>query len=136
MHVSEFPPVRTPADLHALWRRLMGSGGFGCASIWVAFLAADGVVQPVLMPVDDIPSEPDHGAVRNLARVVADVVDDGTGASVALLLSRGGPSGMTDADRRWARALVEGFRGLTRWPVHLATTDRVQVFAPDDLIAA
>src|SRR3954447_9069183 len=47
-----------------------------------------------------------------------------------------GPAGMTDADRRWARALLAGFRGLTRWPVHLATRDRVQVFAPDDLIAA
>jgi hypothetical protein len=136
MHVSEFPPVRTSADLCALWQRLMGSGGFGRASIWVVFLDADGAVQPVIMPVDDIPPEPDAAAVRNLARAVADVFDDGTGASVVLLLSRGGPPAMTDADRRWARALVDGFRGLTRWPVHLATRDRVQVFAPDDLIAA
>jgi hypothetical protein len=136
MPVPDLPPVRTSADLFALWQRLMGHGGFGRSSIWVVFLDADGVVQPVIMPIDDIPPEPDGVAVRNLARVVADVFDDGTGASVALLLSRPGPAGMTDADRRWARALLDGFRGLTRWPVHLATRDRVQVFAPDDLIAA
>jgi hypothetical protein len=114
----------------------MGPGEFGRSSIWVVFLDADGVVQPVIVPIEDVPPEPDAVVVRNLARVIADAFDDGSGASVALLLSRGGPVGMTDADRRWARALVDGFRGLTRWPVHLATRDRVQVFAPDDLIAA
>src|SRR4051794_20712663 len=136
MPVPDLPPVRTAADLFALWQRLMGSGGFGRSSIWVVVLDADGVVQPVIMPIDDIPPEPDQVAIRNLARVVADAFDDGTGASVALLLSRAGLPGRPAADRRWARALVDGFRGLTRWPVHLATHDRLQVFAPDDLIAA
>jgi hypothetical protein len=42
---------------------------------------------------------------------------------------------MTERDRRWARALRAAFAGLTAWPLHLATPDNVQVFAPDDLLA-
>jgi hypothetical protein len=38
---------------------------------------------------------------------------------------------MTADDRAWARALMP----ITpAWPIHLATTDRMQVFAADDLL--
>jgi hypothetical protein len=43
---------------------------------------------------------------------------------------------MTDADRVWAVEIRERLaRHLGPWPVHLATRNRIQVFAPDDLIA-
>jgi hypothetical protein len=129
--------IRTHADLFALWQALMGPGGFRIASVWLVFLDEDNRVQPVIMPIDDLPPEPDQPFLRNLARVVADLVDQGCASSVALLLSRPGGSAMTESDRRWARSLrAELGNELAVWPVHLATCDSIRVFAPDDLAVA
>lgn len=125
--------VRTDTDLLALWQRLMGSGGFGRRSIWMVFLDGDGRPQPVVAPIDDIPEQPDQRLLDALAKVIEGLIADGGVASVVLLLSRPGPQDMTGSDRRWARALAPLSPGR---PIHLATADRIQVFAPDDLIAA
>lgn len=122
--------VHTPADLFALWHSLMGDGGFGLRTLWLVFLYDDGQVAPVILPVEGIPVRPDH-TVANLGSIIADLNEDGV-SSAAMLLSRPGPRAMTDDDRAWARALTP----FTPWPVHLATADDLQVFAPDDLIAA
>ena len=122
--------VRTPADLFALWQSLMGEGGFGRRTLWLVFLYDDGQVSSVIMPIEDIPARPDP-VVANLGLILADLGREGID-SAAMLLSRPGPRAMTDDDRDWARALTP----LTPWPVHLATADEVQVFAPDDLVAA
>ena len=115
----------------------MGPDGFSTISLWLAFLAADGTLEPVLVPIDGLPPEPHDGFIRSLARMAGGVLDGDDSASVALLLARPGAAGMTEADRRWARALCAAPGGLfTRWPIHLATPGRVQVFAPDDLVRA
>lgn len=114
----------------------MGPGGFAMSSLWMVFLDEDSRLSPVIVPIDDLPAEPDDQSVRNLAWIIGDLLREGAAASVALLLSRPGPRAMTDADRRWARALRDALRELPIWPVHLATRGHVQVFAPDDLVAA
>jgi hypothetical protein len=132
-----FTPIRTTTELLAAWRDLMGPGGFGTASIWMIFLDGDDRLLPCIQAIDDRPVEPEEHVVRNLADVLADVLAEGEASSVALLLSRPGAPGMTESDRRWARALHDALQGpLARWPLHLATRNRVQVVAPDDLIAA
>lgn len=128
--------VHTDDDLFMLWRDLMGAGGFARRSLWMIFFYRDGELAPAITPIDDIPGEPDPAVIGSLARVVEGVVADLPG-SVAFLLSRPGPEAMSEEDRRWARALRDTVDpALSPWPVHLATHDRVQVFAPDDLIAA
>lgn len=102
----------------------------------MVFLDDDSRLTPVIVPIEDIPPEPDDQFVGNLAHVICDLLSDSAAASVALLLSRPGARAMTDADRRWARALREALEDLPMWPVHLATRGHVQVFAPDDLVAA
>lgn len=115
----------------------MGPGGFGRRSLWLVFLDLRGRTLPVIVPIDDIPAEPDPRMIRNLASVVDGVVADGEAASVVLLLSRPGGTSMTAQDRRWAQSLRSAIGPhLSPWPIHLATTDCVQTFAPDDLIAA
>lgn len=114
----------------------MGPGGFGIRTLWLLFLDEQNRLQGALMPIEDVPAEPDVPSVRNLARVVADLLEDGEAASIAVLLSRPGPRAMTGADRRWARVVLDELGELSGWPVHLATRDFVQVFAPDDLVAA
>ncbi|MGH8960143.1 MAG: hypothetical protein ACRDWT_02885 [Jatrophihabitantaceae bacterium] len=129
-------PVRNDAELFEVWQSLMGPGGFGVRSIWVIFLDADQRTLPVVVPIDDRPAEPDRLLVGNLAKIVGGLIQSGDAASAALLLSRPGPSHMLDPDRRWARVLHDALgTELSRWPIHLATQDRIQVFAPDDLIA-
>jgi hypothetical protein len=129
--------IHNNADLAALWAQLMGSGRFGKRSIWLVFLDRADRTLPAVIPIDDIPAEPNERMSRNLASLAYGVIADGEAASVVLLLSRPGPSSMTAQDRRWAQALRSALGGqLGRWPIHLATTDRIQTFAPDDLIAA
>jgi len=129
--------VRTDAELTQLWEHMMGSGGFARHSIWHIFFDADGQMCPVIIPIDDIPLEPDPNVLDNLADIVGEITRASAIASVAVLFSRPGEQAMTAADRRWARAIHAAFASTIRlWPVHLATTDRIQIFAPDDLIAA
>jgi hypothetical protein len=127
--------VRTAAELTAAWEGLMGPGGFGRRSVWVIFFDPDGRLLAPIMPIDDVPPDPDDLFVANLASVVGALITNGSVASAALLLSRPGPRAMSASDRRWALALRAAVADCTHWPVHLATCDHVQVFAPDDLIA-
>lgn len=131
--------IRTDTDLLELWRDLMGPGGFGGRSLWHLFLRPDGHPTPLIIPVDDMPDEPDPAVLRNLTEVMTTVVDkeDLDVASIALLLSRPGPDTMTASDRAWGRCLRTAYPARwSRWPIHLATRGRVRVFAPDDLLVA
>ena len=115
----------------------MGSGGFSVRSIWLVFFDDEYRMQPVIVPIDDLPPEPDPLLIGNLVGVVRGLVDNDAAATVALLISRAGPPAMTESDRRWARALRAAFDlSIAPWPLHLATRDQVRIFAPDDLIAA
>lgn len=129
--------VRSNADLTALWREMMGPWGFEMRSLWHIFLGVNGQQSPVVLPIDDLPLVPDPEIIDKLVFVMRDVLRDQPGHTVATLLSRPGRAQLTDSDRAWARAVVTGYgRELSPWPMHLATRGRVQVFAPDDLIAA
>jgi hypothetical protein len=117
--------VRTAMDLERLWEVIMGTQGPGPRSLWMVLLDEDGRPLPVIVPIDDVPVTPGPMA-EGLANVLAHLGDAG---EPVLLLSRPGPSGLTEADREWGRALAP----LTRWPVHLYTRAGVRVLAPDDL---
>ncbi|MDF8263287.1 bifunctional DNA primase/polymerase [Luteipulveratus flavus] len=123
-------------DLLRVWRKLMGDGGFGKRSLWLIFLDDEGRPAPLVVPIDDIPPEPDPEDIRRIADLVRRVQDELGVRSVPMLISRPGPSRMTDSDRRWAVGLTGAFADQQApWPIHLATADDVQVFTPDDLIA-
>jgi hypothetical protein len=129
--------VHNAAELTALWQDLMGPWGFARRSLWLIFLHADGQMSPVVMPIDDIPVQPDAEMLANLAAVIDQLADDVGISSAALLLSRPGSAHITASDTAWAREIARAFAGrLTRWPVHLATRGTVRTFAPDDLIAS
>src|SRR3954452_12714282 len=128
--------LRTPTELLAMWEGLMGAGGFSVRSVWLVFFDDQFRMQPVIVPIDDLPAEPDPQLIENLVGVVRGLVDNEAASTVALLISRDGPTGMTESDRRWARAFRAAFdSAIAPWPLHLATRDQVRIFAPDDLIA-
>lgn len=128
--------IRTSTQLTELWQAMMGPGGFSRRSVWHIFFETDGRMNPLVVPIDDVPEEPDDLLVHNLGLAMRESTRDSDVVSLAALLSRPGPSRMTPQDRRWALALRDTYgQTLCPWPIHLATAGRVQVFAPDDLIA-
>lgn len=124
-------------DLFDLWTTMMGSGGFSGRSLWMVFFDSASCVTPVIVPIDDIPLEPDDQLLSSVRTVVCGLVESGDVETVAFLLTRPGPGRMDGSDRRWATAVRSAIGGsLAPWPMHLATTDRIQVFAAEDLLAS
>lgn len=113
----------------------MGEGGFGRRSLWLIFLDEDGRQSDLIVPIDDIPMLPDPRDVGAITDLIARIRDEVGVAEVPMLISRPGPSEMTEGDRRWAAALTAALRDQhPQWPIHLATRGRLRVFAADDLL--
>ena len=134
--LPDLPRVHSQADLHQLWRILMGPLGFGRRTLWLVFVDVQGGVGRLIMPVDIHP-EPDDAFVRQLFWVCEEALgaEFGAGTRIAMLLSRPGSARVGDGDRAWARALADGaaHAGVALLPVHLATDDAIVVLPPDDL---
>ena len=128
--------IRTDADLCDFWETTVAAGGFGRRSIWMIFLDSIGRVLPTIIPIDDVSARPDRRLIEGMSEIVGGLLGDNGVASVALMLARPGPATMTDYDRHWARSLQNVPCGDRRWPIHLGTADRAQVFGPDDLIVS
>jgi hypothetical protein len=127
--------VQSASDLLHLWEGLVGSEGFDCRSIWVVLLDSDRQTLPFLMPIDNLPLVPNPADVGKFLGLVDLLMAELSADSAVMLLSRPGGAAMTDRDRRWAAALRDaGTEPMRRWPMHLATRDRITVFAPDDVI--
>ncbi|HEY3737469.1 MAG TPA: hypothetical protein VGL26_08485 [Jatrophihabitans sp.] len=127
--------VRSQAELMQLWVDLMRPGGFDVASIWLIFLAADGELSPVIVPIDNIAAEPDEEFVQGLSTNIRAILENAPVSSVAVLLARPGSAALTQSDRRWARSLDHSVAAPNGgWPVHLATHGNVRIIAPDDLL--
>ncbi|GAA4354630.1 hypothetical protein [Angustibacter luteus] len=127
--------VQSDADLLEHWQCLMGPDGFGRRSLWLGFFDADGIPAPTLVPIDDIPDQPEPALGASLDHIVAELRATTDIDSVAVLLTRPGDAVMTSGDRAWGRFLRDDTDLTRRWPAHLATTGIVRVFAPDDLLA-
>lgn len=134
---DRMPPVRSQADLHRLWRSLMGPLGFARSALWTVLLDADGRVLPAVQEMTDRPERPDPNLLTMLLDLQATLLTEhaGTGGRVAFLLVRPGAGWLRDEDRAWASGLLTAAHavGVPCEPVHLATDERVRVLAPDDL---
>jgi hypothetical protein len=131
-------PVRTDADLHRHWIRLMGEGGFAYRTVWTVWFDEDGDSLPIIVPIEDVPEHPGQQLVDNLLWSVKQIIEDSEAATAAMLLSRPGSARKQTDDLVWARALLAAAQRheVALWPVHLATASGVQPFTPDDLVAA
>ncbi|TWP36842.1 hypothetical protein [Leekyejoonella antrihumi] len=136
--MTTFTPGRlitNDTELREHWVGLMGEEDFEKRSLWLIFVEHDQRVAPVVVPIDDIPMDPDDDTLAEVSTFIVRARDELGVASIPMLLSRPGTARMTDTDRRWARALASAFEDQQpQWPIHLATRQRVQVFAPDDLL--
>ena len=129
---DQMPAVRTPADLHATWRTLMGGLGHSGRTLWLLFLQPDGRPLGPLLSIDDLPDGPYDLEVDELVAVCREILDGpGSGGSLAMLITRPGRDPWHVGDRAWCRYLtaVADRVGGRVWPVHRAN-DRELVPVP------
>ena len=139
-HDSHFEHLATQladdaSPVTEMWRTVAAVHSWAARELWLTVLV-DGERTPVLIPIEDIPDEPDPGGVEGLISMCRHfVTEDGT-TSFAFLLVRPGIGGPSDADRRWAVALLDAAHagGVALAPVHHASTVRVEPFRSDDLV--
>ena len=120
-------PVRTTAELTRRWEALLDPPVFAARSLWLTWLD-DGLMQPVVIPVDDIPAVPDRSLLANLASVCESVAEShvvGT-PHLAMALCRPGRPTVTRDDEAWERRLREALEEASgTWSLHLAAGGRV-----------
>jgi hypothetical protein len=128
------PVVRTQADLEAMWKEVMGSGGYGGHSLWLVVIDSDDRPFPQITELTDALEPPDDEMIGSLATFLQHLaVDD---LRFAFLRSRPGHGGLTADDRAWARALYDTGRraGVPLEVVHRAC-DHDLVAVPMDEVA-
>ena len=100
-------PVRSSLALTRRWVSLLAPLSFADRSLWLTWLGQDGRQSPVLIPVEDVPVQPDRHLVTRLldlhsdmaARLPGDDVRRGTAGDPAKLAAPAG-DGRTAAVRR------------------------------------
>ena len=115
-------PVRSAEDLTRRWTLLLDPPVFSARSLWLTFFD-DGLMSPVVIPVDDVPAVPDRPLLANVVAVCETIVGSHVASTphVAMALCRPGRPVVTTDDEAWERALREAFEptGGT-WSLHLA----------------
>ena len=122
-------PVDTDTDVLDRVDQLISHDARRDRSLWLMFLAADAVQLPVVVPIDDVPANPEPGAAESVCDVIARVLNDAVpGGSVVITLVRDNGRGATDSDRNWLMALqtAAARTDLRLRMVCLATTDGVR----------
>lgn len=101
-------------------------------TLWLLLVDGDDRQSPVLVPIDDLPRQPDPRLLGGLGEVLEGVLPDlataGGAGSVVFVRERLGPDGALPADRSWAEALTSMCRdrGIRVRGVHLSTRRRTQ----------
>jgi hypothetical protein len=127
-------PIHCPGDLHQRWRALMGQFGFGERLLRFVFVGPDRCMIKVLSDVP-VGKRAEPGLIRNLMLALREILATADGrTTVALLLSRPGVGGLTDADR-WSTLLTEiaAEVGVPIEPFFRANDEHLVLVAPDQV---
>ena len=128
-------PIRSAAELTHRWATVLDPPIFGARSLWLSWIDADGLMLPIIVPVDDIPLTADRGMLEGLRRVHIGVAQDQLprGGSLAMALCRPGVPQVTKGDEAWAESLREALDGVPvapLWSLHLGAGGRVSELVP------
>ena len=103
-------PVTSDAELTERWRSLLQlDGPPSQRRLYLAWLRTDGTMVPLLVPVEEIPLEPDREAIGKIASLHSVVAEsEGVGERdlhLAMHLERPGPRHATVDDDAWCAAI-------------------------------
>lgn len=98
-------------------------------SLWIMFIDPVGVQLPVIVPLEDVPENPEPAGAHAVCHMTAGVLSDAApGGSAVIALARPGTGQVRESDQRWASALREAAasEGMTLRMVCLATWDGIR----------
>jgi hypothetical protein len=126
-------PAFSAADLQQRWRALMGPLGFGERLLRFAFMGPDRCLIKILGDVEIGPA-PERPVIENLMSALREILCDmEPNTTVALLLTRPGPGGISSLDRQWSTMLTEAATeyGVPIEPVFRANDDSLVQVEPE-----
>ena len=85
-------PIRSDQELTARWAAMLEPPVFSARSLWLTWIDHDGLMLPVVLPVDDIPPVPDAGMLEGLRQLHIGIAQDRLtrGGRLAMALCRPG----------------------------------------------
>ena len=103
-------PVTSDAELAEHWRGLLHLDGAPSGrTLYLSWLRADGTAVPLLVPIGELPLEPDRAALGHLLELHDTVAGSEQVAPAALhlamCLERRGPAGLSPDDHAWCSAI-------------------------------
>jgi hypothetical protein len=116
-------PVLSAVELTARWSDLLEPPVFQARSLWLAWIGADGLMLPIITPIDDLPLRPERDLMPGLRGLHEAVAGAEPGAvHLAMALCRPGRAQVIEDDASWAEALREGVGDHVdgTWSLHLA----------------
>jgi hypothetical protein len=123
-------PIRSDDELTERWAAMLEPPVFRARSLWLAWIDHDGLMLPVVLPVDDVPPVPDAGMLDGLRQLHLGIAQDrlSRGGRLAMALCRPGRPTVTRYDNAWVEGLREALDELPpgqTWSLHLAAGGRV-----------
>ena len=121
-------PIRSAEELTRRWTALLDPPVFGARSLWLTWLRGDGLLLPVVVPVDDIPGVPDAALLGACCRCTTGSHRATWTARVTWRWRCAGPVGprsprtTTAGPRRSPRCSTTQIDGT--WSLHLAAAGR------------
>jgi len=104
-------PLRSDEDVLRRIDLLVDQNARQVRSIWLLFLSASGVQQPVVVPIDGVPEHPDLTTARSLCWVIAEALRHNVpGGQAVVVLTRPGTDRAGDTDRDWSTTLHRAAR--------------------------
>src|SRR3954453_2357787 len=123
-------PIRSAEELTERWATVLEPPVFSARSLWLMWLDHEGVMLPVVLPVDDIPPVPEARMLEGLRQLHIGIAAErlSLGGHLAMALCRPGRPQATKDDDAWAEGLREALDGVplaASWSLHLAAAGSV-----------
>jgi hypothetical protein len=117
-------PIRSADELTRRWATVLDPPIFGARSLWLTWIGNDGLMLPVVVPVDDVPHRFDGRLTSGLLHLNDAVTEEHLAGAghLAMALCRPGGAEATDDDIEWAEGLRLDFEDQIdgTWSLHLA----------------
>ncbi len=112
-HPTDLPPLVSDEDVLARVEKLVGTA-ITDRQLWLMLVDGDGRQTPVVVPISDMPRNPDARGLAGLSQVLsglrAELATERGPGTVILTRERRGSDEVSPLDRAWAEALADTCR--------------------------
>ena len=98
---AQYPMAHDTDNLCRLWQHVLEEQGSEERTLWIGYFDPEGVKNPVVVGIDDMPRRPEAGDTANVRGMLLHLADM-VAQPPSLMFSRPGDRRVTGADREWA----------------------------------